>query len=56
MKMVSYASSDTTVDQACQTALDLIEDITAIPIEYLRAMSLAMVENTTASLAMLTND
>jgi hypothetical protein len=41
--MLSFTANDTTFDEACRTALELIEEISAIPLEYMRAMGLAMV-------------
>lgn len=43
LRMVSFSADHTTLHEACQTVLELIEEISAIPIDYLRAMSLAMV-------------
>ncbi|KAF1811844.1 hypothetical protein P152DRAFT_437703 [Eremomyces bilateralis CBS 781.70] len=44
VRMVCYTSNKATFHQACRTALDLIEQISSIPLEYLRAMSLAAVQ------------
>lgn len=41
--MLSFTANDTTFYEACRTALELIEEISAIPLEYMRAMGLAMV-------------
>jgi len=46
VRMVSFTADDTTFYEACRTVLELIEEISAIPIDYLRAMSLAMVRLT----------
>lgn len=44
LKMVSYSWSCATFKQACDTALELVDQITSIPIEYLKSMSLGMVQ------------
>ncbi|KAI1617866.1 putative C6 transcription factor [Exophiala viscosa] len=44
LRMLSFTASDTTFHEACQTALELIEEISAIPLEYMRAMGLAMLQ------------
>lgn len=44
LKMVSYSWSRTTFKQACDTALELVDQITSIPLEYLKSMSLGMVQ------------
>jgi hypothetical protein len=42
--MVTFSAyHTTTLYEACQTVLELIDEISNIPIEYLRAMGLAMV-------------
>lgn len=41
--MLSFTANDTTFHEACRTALELIEEISAVPLEYMRAMGLAMV-------------
>lgn len=41
--MLSFTANDTTFYEACRTALELIEEISSIPLEYMRAMGLAMV-------------
>jgi len=41
--MIYFTLSEATVNEACQTALELIDGISAIPIEYLKATSLGMV-------------
>ncbi len=43
--MLSFTANDTTFHEACRTALELIEEISAIPLEIMRAMGLAMVRN-----------
>lgn len=43
MRMLSFTANDMTFHKACETALELIEEISTIPLEYLRAMGLAMV-------------
>ena len=40
--MVTYSWSRSKLEQACLTALELVESITSIPVEYLKTMSLAM--------------
>ncbi|CAO2653148.1 Nn.00g025590.m01.CDS01 [Neocucurbitaria sp. VM-36] len=44
VKMLSYASGQVTFRDACQTVLDLVDGISTIPVNYLKAMSLAMVQ------------
>ncbi|EXJ82511.1 hypothetical protein A1O3_06324 [Capronia epimyces CBS 606.96] len=44
MRMLSFTANDMTFHKACETALELIEEISAIPLEYLRAMGLAMLQ------------
>ncbi|KAK5229427.1 hypothetical protein LTR72_000958 [Exophiala xenobiotica] len=44
LRMLSFTANDTTFDEACRTALELIEEISAIPLEYMRAMGLAMLQ------------
>ncbi|KEF60186.1 uncharacterized protein A1O9_05036 [Exophiala aquamarina CBS 119918] len=44
MNMVSFTISEATFYEACQTALELIEEMSTIPTGYLRAMSLAMLQ------------
>lgn len=43
--MLSYASGQVTFRNACNTVLDLVDGISAVPVEILRSMSLAMVFN-----------
>jgi len=42
--MLSFTANDTTFHEACRTALELIEEISAIPLEIMRAMGLAMLQ------------
>ncbi|KAH7115846.1 putative C6 transcription factor [Dendryphion nanum] len=44
LKMFSYASGKVTFREACDTVLELVEGISAIPAEFLRSMSLAMIQ------------
>ncbi|KAH8697841.1 putative C6 transcription factor [Talaromyces proteolyticus] len=45
LRMVTFSAyHTTTLDEACQTVLELIDEISNIPIEYLRAMGLAMLQ------------
>ncbi|KAF2122698.1 hypothetical protein BDV96DRAFT_639266 [Lophiotrema nucula] len=44
LKLLSYASGNVTFHDACQTVLQLVESISAIPNAFLRSMSLAMVQ------------
>ncbi|KIW10315.1 hypothetical protein PV08_11277 [Exophiala spinifera] len=44
LRMLSFTSNDTTFHEACRTALELIEEISSIPMEYMRAMGLAMIQ------------
>lgn len=43
LKMVSYASGIMTFREACDTVLELVEGISAVPVEILKSMSMAMV-------------
>ena len=40
--MVSFTANDNTFYEAYRTTLELIEEISAMPIEYMRAMSMIM--------------
>ncbi|KIW47048.1 uncharacterized protein PV06_02660 [Exophiala oligosperma] len=44
LRMLSFTANDTTFYEACRTALELIEEISSIPLEYMRAMGLAMIQ------------
>lgn len=41
--MLSAAANEATFHEACGVVLELIEEISTIPPEYMRAMGLAMV-------------
>lgn len=42
--MLSYASGKVKFQDACDTVLELVEGISAIPVSFIRSMSLAMVQ------------
>ncbi|PSK45141.1 hypothetical protein B9Z65_2281 [Elsinoe australis] len=44
VEMLAFTSNDATLLQACQTAHDLIDRISSIPTQFLRAMSLGMLQ------------
>lgn len=43
LRLISFAANDGTFYQACRTVLDLIDEISTIPYQVIRAMGLAMV-------------
>lgn len=43
LQMVSYTCQDITFVDACQSAMELIQDMSCIPVEYLRAIGPSMV-------------
>ncbi|KIV92350.1 hypothetical protein, variant 1 [Exophiala mesophila] len=44
LRILSFCANDGTLFEACRTALDLIEEISAIPHQYMRAMGLSMLQ------------
>lgn len=43
---MAYAFSKATFSQACRTAIDLVEDMASIPLDYLKWTTLAAVSKT----------